>query len=85
MIYFNMKGKIMMKKTLILASLLAMTMTSAVWAGEATVPATKVTPATTQEAPQKTTCEKQKQAKPESEFEKRLKLTEEQKQKAKEI
>lgn len=75
----------MMKKTLILASLLAVTMSSAVFAQETATPAAKVVPAAQQEQPQKTTCEKQKPPRHESEFEKRLKLTDAQKQQAKEI
>ena len=77
-----MKGKtLMMKKTLILASLLALTISPAVMAQEA-ADTTKTEPAVKQECPQKPTCEKRKKA--ELEFEKRLKLTDEQIQKAKE-
>ena len=85
----------MMKKALILASVLAFTMTSSVFAE--TVQATTVTTpnvqtTTTQEAdktpscdkPKKQECSKQK-PKRVSEFEKRLNLSEEQIQKAKEI
>ena len=77
-----MKGKtLMMKKTLILASLLALTISSAVMAQEAADTA-KAEPAVKQECQQKPVCEKREKAK--NEFEKRLKLTDEQIQKAKE-
>ena len=71
----------MMKKTLILASLLALTISPAVMAQEA-ADTVKAEPAVKQECQQKPVCEKREKAK--NEFEKRLKLTDEQIQKAKE-
>ena len=73
-----------MKKTLILASVLALTMSS-VWATEFTKTTATVETTTKQEAPQKPANVSEKPKRPESEFEKRLKLTDEQKQKAKEL
>ena len=72
-----------MKKTLILASIIALTMTSAAFAAEATV--TPTAPVTKQEKPQKPNCDRPRSQQHEKQFEQRLQLTDAQKKQAKEL